>query len=176
MRHLHSAMSLINWWRIIENNLTYSFYHSFDILSGRPIFLESSKNSFPRKGRIFCLKQSSLPADIRGLCGNRVIIIFLTTKQYNWRPSERKNWVSARAGYCSNAKKGSLDVTNRRSLGLFKAKKKKNLPLGVIFLDSPLPATIRVCSIKIHIRTSGAICPTRHIRRTFKFHRVIFKS
>jgi hypothetical protein len=41
---------------------------------------------------------------------------------------------------------------------------------------TPLPSTTRVHSVRIHIRISGAICLTRHIRGTFTFHRVIFKS
>lgn len=136
--------------------------------------MESSKNSIPGKGRIFPLKQCSLPADIRSLCGNRVIIIFLTTKQYNWRPSERKNLVPARVGYCSNAKKGAWTQQIRGAL-VFLKRKKKTFP-WVLFFWTPLPTTICVCSIRIHIRTSGAVCPTRHIRGKFKFHRVIFKS
>jgi len=122
-------------WRIIENNLADSFYHSCDILCGRPIFAESSKNSIPGKGRIFSLKQCSLPADIWVLCGNRVITIFRTTKQYNWRPSERKKFVLARVGYCSNAKKGAWTQQIRGTLVFLR--QKKSLPLGVIFLDPP---------------------------------------
>lgn len=135
----HASLTLCNAFnepmKIIEKNLVVSFYHSCDILSGRPIFVESSKNSIPGKGRIFSLKQCSLPADIRGLCGNRVIIIFLTTKRYNWRPSEPKNLVPARVGYCCDAKKGAWTQQIRGALVFLR--QKKSLPLGVIFLDPP---------------------------------------